>query len=153
MNMKRITLILLGLVPLVLGFLMNSWMMGNQNSVLPFKIIGIIFLLFWVLVGFITCDFERTPFKSAIIANLPAFLILLFLFFQEIILGRFWANMFGIVTQFYFLPLINLSSSIVGFFFSLIGLGIHFSLVSLVSFLFMFGAYWFGSYLKKGQEI
>lgn len=151
--MKKAILFLLGLTPLVLGFLMNSWMMKNQSSVLPFKLLGIIFLLFWVLVGFITCKFERTTLKSAIIANLPAFLMLLFILFQEIILGRYWANMFGIITQFYYLPLVNISSSIVGLLFSLIGGGIHFSAISLISFLFMFGSYYLGSYLKKQKTI
>lgn len=147
--MKKVILFLLGLTPLVLGFLMNSWMMKNQNSILPFKLIGIIFLIFWVLVGFITCKFERTPLKSAMIANLPGFLMFLFILFQEIILGRYWANMFGIVTQFYYLPLVNISTSIVGFLFSLIGWRIHFSIISLISFLFMFGSYYLGSYFKN----
>lgn len=151
--MKKVILFLLGLTPLVFGFLMESWMMKNQNSVLPFKLIGIIFLLFWVMVGFTTCKFERTPLESAIITNLPAFLMLLFILFQEIILGRYWVNMFGIVTQFYYLPLVNISSSIVGFLFSLIGLGIHFSVISLISFLFMFGSYYLGSYFKKRKSI
>ena len=143
--MKKVILFLLGLTPLVLGFLMNSWMMKNQNSVLPFKLIGIIFLLFWVMVGFMTCKFERTPLKSAIIANLPAFSMLLFILFQEIILGRYWISMFGIATQFYYLALVNISSSIVGF----LGFGIYFSVISLISFLFMFGSYYLGSYFKN----
>lgn len=143
--MKRLILFLLGLTPLVLGFLMNSWMVKNQNSVLPFKLIGIIFLLYWVVVGFITCKFERTSLKSAIIANLSAFLMLLFILFQEIILEEYWTNMFGIVTQFYFLPLVNISSSIVGFF----GFVIYFSVASIISFLFMFGSYYLGSYFKN----
>lgn len=150
--MKKVILFILGLTPFVLGFLMNSWLMKNQNSVLPFKLIGIIFLLYWVLVGFTTCKFGKTPLKSAIIANLPAFLMLLLILFQEIVLRRYWANMFGIVTQFYYLPLVNISSSIVGFLFSLIGWGIHFTLVSLISFLFMFGSYFLGSYFKNRKN-
>jgi hypothetical protein len=146
--MKKVILFLLGLTPLVLGFLMNSWMMKNQNSVLPFKLIGIIFLLFWVMVGFMTCKFERTPLKSAMIANLPAFSMLLFILFQEIILGRYWISMFGIATQFYYLALVNISSSIVGF----LGFGIYFSVISLISFLFMFGSYYLGSYFKNRKN-
>lgn len=50
---------------------MDAWLMKNQDSVLPFKLIGLIFLMFWVFVGFLTCAFEKTPLKSAIITNLP----------------------------------------------------------------------------------
>ncbi|TCK92667.1 hypothetical protein EDC19_1820 [Natranaerovirga hydrolytica] len=151
--MKKVILFLLGVIPLVLGFLIHTWMMKNQNSVLPFKLIGIIFLLFWVWVGFITCKFERTPLKSAIIANSLAFLMLLFILFQEIILGRYGANMFGIVPQLYYLPLVNISSSIVGLLYSLMGWGMQVSVISLMSFLFMFGSYYLGSYFKKQKNI
>ena len=61
--MKKALLILIGLIPFVLGFLMNAWLMQNQDSVLPFKLIGILFLVFWGLIGYITCKFEKTPLK------------------------------------------------------------------------------------------
>ena len=43
---KKMTLFLLGLFPLVLGFMMNSWILENPDSVLPFKLIGFVFLVF-----------------------------------------------------------------------------------------------------------
>ncbi|MFF2755149.1 hypothetical protein ACFVR1_15530 [Psychrobacillus sp. NPDC058041] len=147
--MKKMILFLLGLIPFVLGFLMNSWLMQNQNSILPFKLIGIIFLVFWVLVGFITCKFEKTPLKSAVIINLPAFLILLFIMYQEIILGQYWFNIFGMATQFYYLPLLNISSSLVGIFLSLTPWATQIWSASLIAFLLMFASYYLGCYLKK----
>ncbi|MFF2754471.1 hypothetical protein ACFVR1_12090 [Psychrobacillus sp. NPDC058041] len=144
--MKKLILFFIGLIPFVLGFLMNSWLMQNQNSILPFKLIGIIFLVFWALVGFITCKFEKTPFKSAAIINLPAFLTLLFIMYQGIILGQFWSNIFGLATQFYYLPLINISASL-GIFLPLSPL--HNWSLSLIAFLLMFASYYLGCYLKK----
>lgn len=149
--MKKVTLFLLGFIPLALGFIMNSWMMKNQNSILPFKLIGVIFLLFWIFLGLKTSEFEETPVKSAIIGNSPAILMLLLIMFQEIILGRFLLNMVGIVSQFYFLPLINLSSSIVGVFLFLTPFPIEMWSSSLIAFLLMFGSYYFGGYLKRKQ--
>ena len=60
---------------------MNSWLMENQDSVLPFKLIGLIFLAFGVTVGFIRYKFKKTLLKSAVIAHLPALLMLLFIMY------------------------------------------------------------------------
>ncbi|WP_353095125.1 hypothetical protein [Tissierella praeacuta] len=144
--MKKLFLFLLGFIPLVLGFLMNSWLM--QNHILKFKLIGIIFLALWLLIGFTTCYFAKTPLKSTIIANLPAFLMLLFIMYQEIILRRYWSNIFGVATQFYYLPLINIAASFYPSF-----MIVRFWLVSLIGFLLMFSSYYLGGYLKKHRNI
>ena len=144
--MKKLVLFLIGFIPFVLGFLMNSWLMQNQNSVLPFKLIGILFLIFWVLVGFITCKFGKTPLKSAVIINLPAFLTLLIIIYQDIVLEQYWSNIVGSATQFYYLPLINISSSLEMF---LPLPTLHIWSVCLIAFLLMCASYYIGCYLKK----
>lgn len=151
--MKKMILLLVGLIPFVLGFLMNSWLMQNQNSVLPFKLIGILFLVFWVLVGFKTCKFEKTPLKSAVIIHLPAFLILLCIMYQEIIVGHYWSNIFGMSTQLYYLPLITISSFLVGLFLSFTPWAIHIWSASLLAFLLMFSSYYLGCYLKNRRVL
>ena len=146
-------LILLGLIPFVLGFLMKSWLIQNQDSVLPFKMIGLIFLAFWLMVGFISYEFEKTLLKSAVIAHLPALLVLLFIMYQEIILGQYWSNLFGIATQFYYLPLINISSSVVGIFLSFTPWTKHIWSGCLIAYLLMFASYYLGYYLKRYRNI
>ena len=147
------TLFLVGLIPLVLGFIMNSWILENQDSVLPFKLIGFIFLAFWVIVGFIGFKFEKTLLKSVVIAHLPALLMLLLIMYQEIILGQLWSNLFGSATQFYYLPLINISASVVGIFsFLLSGMTGVWS-VCLIALLLMFTAYYLGYYFNKYRTI
>lgn len=138
-------LFLIGLIPFVLGFLMNSWLMQNPNSILPFKLIGIIFLVFWVLVGFITCKFEKTPYQSAVIIHSPALLVLLLIIFQHMILGQFWSNLFGLATQIYYLPLLNISNFIGG---GLLVYG-HLWTACLMAFLLMYGSYYLGCYFFK----
>lgn len=138
-------LFLLGLIPLILGFLMNSWMMKNMDSVLPYKLIGFIFLVFWIIVGFISYKFEEIMLKSAVIIHLPALLMLLFIMYQEIILGQYWANLLGTATQFYYLPLISISTSIVEIFLSSIN-GIW--SISLIALLCMIASYYIGFYLN-----
>ena len=142
--MKKMILLLIGIIPFVLGFLMNSWLMQNPNSILPFKLIGITFLVFWVFVGFITCKFEKTPYHSALFIHTPAVITLLLLTYQEMVLEQFWHNMIGLATQFYYLPLTNISSFIIGG-----GLYVQMWTASIVAFLLMYGSYYLGCYLKK----
>ncbi|WP_210468068.1 hypothetical protein [Sporosarcina sp. 6E9] len=146
------TLFLLGLVPFVVGFLMNSWILQNQDSVLPFKLIGFIFLAFWVTVGFISYKFEKTLIKSAVIAHLPALLMLLFIMYQEIILGQYWANIFGTATQIYYLPLINISATIDGLFSFLIPGANGLGTIGFISILLMFATYYLGCFVRKSVQ-
>ena len=153
MIIKKMTLLLLGLIPLVLGFIMNSWILENQDSVLPFKLIGFIFLAFWVIVGFIGFKFEKTLLKSVVIAHLPALLILLLIMFQEIILGQLWSNLFGLATQLYYLPLINISASVAGIFSFLLSGMTGLGSASLIGLLLMFAAYYVGYSLNKYRTV
>jgi hypothetical protein len=130
----------------VLGYTMNSWLMENLDSVLPFKLIGLLFLAFWIVVGFISYKFEENLLKSIVIAHLPALLMLLFIMYQELILGGYSSNLFGIAPQFYYLPLINLSKSVVGIFWSSFK-GIW--LMSLIALLLMLVCYYVGNYLRN----
>ena len=144
--MKKALLILIGLIPFVLGFLMNAWLMQNQDSVLPFKLIGILFLVCWGLIGFITYNFEKTPLKSTVILHIPAFLVLLLIMFQNIILAQSLSNFLGWATQFYYLPLLNLSTTIEMLLpFNLINVW----MTCLIAFLLMIASYYLGCYLTK----
>lgn len=144
--MKKLILVLIGLIPFVLGFVMNSWMMQNPNSTLPFKLIGIILLGAWVLVGCITYKYDKTPYPAALIIHVPALLVLFLIMYQDMILGEFWSNLFGLATQVYYLPLIHISSLI----FSFIGGGyVQMWTASIVAFLLMYGSYYVGCYFKK----
>ncbi|HBG39752.1 MAG TPA: hypothetical protein DDW58_11060, partial [Clostridiaceae bacterium] len=81
-----------------------------------------------------------------IIANLPAFLVLLLNLYQEIILGQYWLNIFGAATQFYYLPLVNLSAPFTFW-------SHDFWTVYIIEFLLMFASYYAGAYLKKRSTL
>ncbi|HBQ85445.1 MAG TPA: hypothetical protein DD811_03055, partial [Syntrophomonas sp.] len=50
--MKKIILILEGIIPFFIGYSMSYLMMGPfYNTVLPYKLIGIAFLIAWFFVG------------------------------------------------------------------------------------------------------
>ena len=151
MIIKKLTLFILGFIPLVLGFMMNSWILENQESVLPFKLIGFVFLAFWVIVGFIGFKFERTLLKSVVIAHLPALLALLLIMYQ-IISGQLWSNVF-LAAQFYYLPLMNISAAVDGIFSFLLSWDNGLGLASITAFLLMFAAYYVGYSLNKHLTI
>ena len=140
-------------MPFVIGFLMNSWLMQNPYSILPFKLIGFIYLTFWLIIGFISYKIEKTLLKPAVIAHLPAILMLSLIMYQEIILGQYWSNTIGIAAQIFYLPLINISSSVVGIFLFFIPWDIHVwsggLIASIIAFLLMLASYCLGYYLKK----
>lgn len=144
--MKKIILFLLGFIPFGLSYLMNRWMMANQDSVLPFKLIGILFIAFWIFIGIITNKFAETPLKSTMLANAPALLVLILLMYQEIIQGYHWTNFIGTSTQFYFLPLLNISALFTR---RMPFVGVTY----IVAFLLMIVSYSLGSYLNKNNII
>jgi hypothetical protein len=85
---------------------------------------------------------EKTPLGSAVIANLPAFFVLILNLYQEIVLGQYWFNIFGIATQFYYLPLISLSSTFTFW-------TPYVWVIYITGFLLMLASYCTGVYLKK----
>ena len=121
--------------------------MKYQDSVLPFTLIGIIFLIAWGLIGFLTCEFEETASNSSKIVHSVAFTMLLLFIFQNSILRRFWFNIIGAIPQFYFLPLLNISDLIqrlVLFMFRTSFI----SLDAIISFFLMIASYRLGSKFK-----
>ncbi|MDW0109687.1 hypothetical protein QT716_06410 [Sporosarcina aquimarina] len=128
---------------------MNTWLLQNHSSILPFTAIGLVFLAFWAFVGFITSRKDRTLLKSAFITNTTAFIVLLLIVYQEILLEKFWLNLFGTATQFYYLPLFNLSASILGTFTHITTFAIHTWSAALVGFCLLFVSYYIGGLMKK----
>jgi len=114
--MKKLLLFFIGLLPLAFGALLNALMLGAlQNATLPYGVIGLFFLLFWLLLGFWTRPLTKSAFAAAAIAHIPALAALALLLYQEMALGRYWFNAFGLFPQFFYLPLISLAGRIVVF--------------------------------------
>ena len=110
--MKKIFLLLLGLIPFGLGFLLDSLMTHFSDVLFPYAAIGVCFLIFWGAIGFFMYRLGEPLKVSLIFAQLPAFLTLLLNLFQEIVLVRYWGNLLGAATQLYFLPVLNISFSL-----------------------------------------
>lgn len=103
-----ILLVILGAIPYLLGYAMNWYMMEYADTVLPFRWISVLFLLFWGLLAFL-CNRKGAHSKQVIcFLNLFAALNLVLLGVQEVILGAYWSNSLGLITQFFYLPVLNL---------------------------------------------
>ena len=109
--MKRILLIIIGLIPLPLGFLLNHCMM-NSNSNLPTLLISIVMLVIWFFISMVSARFVSSKIETIILLNASAFLILLLNLFQEYIIGHYFMNYIGVSTQFFYLPFLSLGFTI-----------------------------------------
>ena len=150
--MKKILLLAAGLIPFALGFGMNALMTANMNLVLPYRLIGVVLLLFWGFFGYRMKDFAGSARRSAILIHLIPCAVLLLLLYQELVLGRYWPNLVGIATQFYYLPLLNIAFGLERLPFALAGGWVHRMWHSyLIAFGLMWAAFYLGSRLKTNH--
>ena len=104
-----VILVVLGLIPFAIGGFMNWYMMTYSNDLPPFTLIGIVTLLMWTAAAFVVKPYIKNTKKVVIGLNLVAFVVLVLVGIQELLLQAYWQNFVGVWTQFYFLPLINIS--------------------------------------------
>ena len=108
--MKNHYMIILGIIPLIVGVLINYLMTELNMYGSSITIISIVFLMIWFGIGFTVA---RTKYdKKTIIFNslLLSFTNYLIILFQLIVLGRWGFGLLGIITQFYILPTIRFSN-------------------------------------------
>lgn len=110
--MIKSCLIILGFIPLGMGFIMNWLMMTFSETVLPYIFISAAFLVFWTWISYICSGLKGTKKASVCLLNLPLFLALAFNLYQEIVLGYYFNSLLGICTQFFYLPILNISYTI-----------------------------------------
>ncbi len=140
--MKKLLLLLVGFIPFAVGYGLNALMLGAYyDTALPYGWIGAGMLVVWFGLGMLARSFGGTVFKSAMIAHIPALIVLMLLLYQEWILGQYWLNAIGMATQLFFLPLVYLSG-IVTFFSPTM------PAVYVTVFLFLFIAFWLGGRLR-----
>ena len=107
-------LICLGALPLAVGWLMNWAMLTFQAWLPPFLPIALLLLLVWGLIAFLARPHVKHSVAVILPLNLIAFLVLLLLGVQELILRAYWLNPVGWLTQFYYLPLLRVGFLLTG---------------------------------------
>lgn len=150
--MRILFLVLLGMLPLPVGFMMNSWILANPDQVIPGRtLIGVVFLLLWVLIGYLTSKHEKKSSNAVIFAHIPAFLMLII--HQIRMLPNLFGSDLGVMAQYFFMPFIGVSSFFTGWFFRLTGMPVSLGIYSVVSFLLMVIAYYLGSLFRKQRDV
>lgn len=106
-----ILLVILGAIPYLLGYAMNWYMMEYPDTLPPLRWIAVLFLLFWGLLAFL-CNRKGAHTKQVVcfFLNLLAALNLVLLGVQDVILGAYWSNFWGLITQVFYLPVLNLGA-------------------------------------------
>lgn len=137
-----ILLTALGLIPFALGSFMNRLMMAYANVLPPFTLFAVITLLLWAAIAFLAKPFIRSTRKVMICLNLLGLIDLMLLGIQELLLGAYWNNFAGVMTQFYYLPLINLGFRLTAWSHTVFS-------AYCAAFLLMVGASYLGCLLRK----
>ncbi len=109
--MMKLLAILLGFIPYGLGGLMDWYMLSNINSIPPFKLIAFAVLLLWAVFAYVL-RFRLTTKETVLFLNIIPAVDLILVAVQELIVGAYWPNIIGAMTQLYYLPLLNLSFSL-----------------------------------------
>ena len=105
-------LVMLGAVPFVVGGIQNWYMLTYMDSLLPYGLISVSFLLVWGCIAFLFNRNHQRTKEIVIFLNLIALLDLLLIGFQELIFHAYWMNSIGLWSQFFYLPMINLGFSL-----------------------------------------
>ena len=134
------TLIVLGAMPLGLGWLLNWYMNLHPETFPPMFIIGLAFLLAW---GFASWKVNKKLLETGtvLIAQHAIAAIMLVLVTIQLITGNYWVSYLGIASQMFFMPVLYVGAV----FFNWAGtFGIYFS-----CFLMMLLASFIGSKIAE----
>ena len=100
--------IALGFLPFVFGGIMNWWMMTNPDTLPPYLLIALGMLILWAVISFFMMGRMQHEKKVVLSLNGIAFVVLILLGVQEMVLQAYWMNPVGTWTQFFYLPLLRL---------------------------------------------
>ncbi|MEI3078483.1 MAG: hypothetical protein V8T00_03985 [Oscillospiraceae bacterium] len=107
--MKQLLRIVLGFLPLGVGFLQNACMMARMDTLPPLMLIALGTLLLWGLISYLTFDSKSRVLSQTLAFNAASLLALALVLVQELLCGALLAELGRRCSQFFFLPLINLT--------------------------------------------
>ena len=149
--MKKIKLLLFAISPLLIGYLIDRGMMSFGWYGIEISILSILFVVYWFFVGYKSYDYVESRKESILLGNSFAIISIVLILGQIIFLGGHSFNIIGILPQFFYMPMVRVSSwveKIVLFF-----IRIRYSTVNFIfSFVLMILIYYAG-YNKKVKHV
>jgi len=109
----RIILVLIGVLPLLLGFITDRLTMTVWLYTFPAGwhwFMGLFVLLLWFVVGMVSVKWVNSKRAFLICLNAAAGLALILVLLQEHIIVRYWGEWIGFLSQFFYLPLTYISA-------------------------------------------
>jgi len=105
--MNKLKLLFLGILPFVIGRLLDYAMMKYDWYGAIISIIGLMFFVYWFFVGYKSYDYVETAKESILVGNSFAIISIILILFQNLILKRFMPNILGILPQMFYLPTVG----------------------------------------------
>jgi len=146
----RITLILISLLPLPVGFFANHLFMTVWWYIYPAGwhwFTGLFFILLWFACGLIFTRWIESRRDLLICINIVPGLILVMTIIQELIINRFWSNWIGVSTQMYYLPIMHIPARLLLIF----PITVRVSSICFVAFCILFLASFLGR--RRGEHL
>ena len=150
-QVKRIVCLTLGFFPMQLfGYFVSHLILTVYYDVLPpHFFFGAAVISAWFIFGMISIFLVNSRKEAVLLLNLPAFLVLLIIMFQEWVLGIMWVNQFGLAIQHFYLPINRLGFVISRIVPRFILPVTTWGIASAFSFICMAGASYFGRRLSE----
>jgi len=104
--------IIVGALPFVVGGIQNWYMLTYMDSILPYGMISVFFLIVWGCAAFLLNGNHQNTKKIVVFLNLIAVIDLLLIGAQELIFHAYWMNSIGVWSQLFYLPMVNLGFSL-----------------------------------------
>ena len=105
-------LVLLGGIPFAVGYAMNHWMMEHEDTTPNFLLVGLIFLLAVMAVGFFANKSVGNPKRVVTSLMVIPAVVLALIGVQELVFHQYWSNAAGVATQMFYLPLVSMGFSL-----------------------------------------
>jgi hypothetical protein len=141
--MKKAILLISGLIPFLMGYLMNWSILTMFFDVnVPYALISIITLVIWGLLGYFLSGYSGTHKQTVILMNLPAFIVLILIAVQLLVFKAYWLNIIGLAVQIFYLPFLNISFLLTSWSHSMLA-------AYIAAFILMVAASSLGCYINK----
>lgn len=148
---KRLCLLLFSFCPFIVGYLFNRAIYTFEWYGSIISLVGLLFCIFWFIVGFISYDFSKSKKESILLGNFFAIISIVLILFQDLIMKRFLPNIFGMLPQMFYQPMIRIAVWVenILLFFTPVR---TFWATSLVSFILMLAIYNTGYSMRVKSE-
>lgn len=107
---KEAKLIIFGISPLFIGYILNFVIVYLPA---PVFFLSIAFLVYWYYGSYKLADSDKGTILQIVMLCGFGLLDLLFLLYQEWVLGEYLGNIIAVGSQMYYLPMVSVSSSII----------------------------------------